>query len=68
MDERRYYCEHCGERILQTLYYQHKKKFYSVESKTWISSSEDDFKPQQQDDFCFPLDSESAIEPPEGQP
>ena len=55
----------CGERISRTLYYQHKKKFYFVESKTWITciSFEDGFKPQQQDDFCFlPLDSESAID------
>ena len=51
----------CGKRISQTLYYQHKK-FNSVQTKTWISSFEDDFK-QQQDDFCFPLNAEFALSP-----
>ena len=35
----------CGERISRALlYYRHKKTFYSVETKTWISSFKDDFK------------------------
>ena len=30
-----YLCEHCDQHISKTLYYQHKKFFYSADSGTW---------------------------------
>ena len=35
MENRFYYCEHCGEKVSKTLYYQHKKLYYTVDSQQW---------------------------------
>lgn len=31
----RFYCEHCGEKVSKTLYYQHKKLYYTAEKQQW---------------------------------
>lgn len=33
--EKRFHCDHCGEKISKSLYYEHKKIYYSPTSKTW---------------------------------
>lgn len=47
--EKRFHCGHCGEKISKTLYYQHKKLYYSSSTNTWSS---DRYK-----DDCVPASS-----------
>ena len=54
-------CGHCGEKISRTLYYQHKKLYYSTATKTW--KKRDDLVKwpdlEQYDEFTF-SDTESG--------
>ena len=34
-----YWCEHCKEFVSKTLYYQHKKKYYSTQTHTWSNGN-----------------------------
>ena len=38
MDRKRrnYRCEHCGERLSKTVYYQHKKLYYNKSTRRWL--------------------------------
>ena len=36
--KRRYYCQHCGEYILKTLFYQHKRLYFDSRSRKWQNS------------------------------
>ena len=62
-DNSRFYCEHCGEKISKTLYYLHKKLYYSVDTNMWqkITNSADDQQcnDAECDEFTF-SDSEST--------
>ena len=33
---RSYHCEHCGEEVSKTVYYQHKKSYYDKTTETWM--------------------------------
>ena len=35
MRSSKYLCGHCDQRISKTLYYEHKKIFYSQETRAW---------------------------------
>ena len=39
--DKRFHCEHCGEKVSKTLYYQHKRLYYSSSSNTWKSKDPD---------------------------
>lgn len=58
--EKRFHCGHCGEKISKSLYFEHKRLYYSSHSNTWdevqVTKREEPFE-----DFTF-SDSE-----PEGQ-
>jgi hypothetical protein len=38
--EKRFHCGHCGEKISKTLYYQHKKLYYSSSTNSWSSDND----------------------------
>ena len=43
-DRRRrdYRCEHCGEQLSKTVYYQHKKLYYKKSTRTWLQGGASD--------------------------
>ena len=40
MSEKRFHCGHCGEKVSKTLYYQHKRLYYSSAFNTWRSADD----------------------------
>ena len=36
--DKRFHCDHCGEKISKTLYYQHKRLYYSSSTNSWRKS------------------------------
>lgn len=38
--EKRFHCGHCNEKISRTLYFQHKKLYYSASENTWKKSGD----------------------------
>lgn len=59
----RFYCEHCGEKISKTLYYQHKGLYYSTATRMWqkaLAANSDDERAICEDEFKF-SDTESII-------
>ena len=38
--DKRFHCQHCGEKVSKTLYYQHKRLYYSSASNTWRSNQD----------------------------
>ena len=59
----KYLCGHCNQKISKTLYYQHKKLFYSASTKSWkkeikgITQRKEVNSPEPQD-FRFSDDEE----------
>ena len=58
-----YHCDHCGEKVSKTVYYQHKKLYYDKTSETWMqqedtSSATTDVNTM--NDFCFSDDSDDV--------
>ena len=58
--DKRFHCEHCGEKVSKTLYYQHKRLYYSSSSNTWKRRDDTDGASEAQrpgcvirEDFCF---------------
>ena len=50
MDRRRskrrsYHCQHCGEKVSKTWYYEHKKAYYNKDAGAWIPSGACDTNP-----------------------
>jgi len=37
--EKRFHCGHCGEKVSKTLYYQHKRLYYSSATNSWSRSA-----------------------------
>ena len=56
---RSYHCEHCGEKVSKTVYYQHKKLYYDKTTGIWKRQESCDTPPGGTDrdtlmnDFCF---------------
>ena len=52
MDNKRFHCGHCNEKVSKTLYYQHKKLYYSCTDKVWskTTSPDVDGEPSQTED------------------
>lgn len=70
VDRRRFYCEHCGEKISKTLYYQHKRLYYSYDRQEWelskkVVGSEMTNSRSRSPDFIF---SEDDTEPDDTEP
>lgn len=49
--EKRYHCGHCNEKVSRTLYFQHKKLYYSASEKTWKTGGEEGEKESKKVDF-----------------
>lgn len=49
---KRFHCGHCNEKVSKTLYYQHKKLYYSSADKSWTqaTSPDSDEEPSQTED------------------
>ena len=63
MSEKRFHCQHCGEKISKTLYYQHKKKYYCLRTGSWKRDSSETSRQDPEAefaDFTF-SDSESEV-------
>lgn len=66
--EKRFHCQHCGEKISKTLYYQHKEKYYSPATQTWSRDAKRqvlEFERQQDDDdedFTFSDSADSMLQ------
>ena len=41
-ENNRFYCEHCGEKISKTLYYLHKRLYYSTATRIWQKATDSD--------------------------
>lgn len=54
-EEKRFHCDHCGEKISKSLYFEHKKLYYSRTSNTWdkISAPSPEIG-ESYEDFSFP--------------
>ena len=62
--EGRFYCEHCGEKVSKTLYYQHKKLYYTVDKQQWEKNSDEvshGVASKEDEDFTF-SDHEESFE------
>lgn len=51
--EKRFHCDHCGEKISRSLYFEHKRLFYSSVSNTWDKESLPVDKKEPIQDFSF---------------
>lgn len=51
--ENRFYCDHCGEKVSKTLYYQHKKLYYSAATGTWKKRDDIVAHDTNDDEFTF---------------
>lgn len=64
MMENRFYCEHCGEKVSKTLYYQHKKLYYTVDKQQWKKTPDEEAHHEainEDEDFTF-SDHEDSLE------
>ena len=66
--EKRFHCQHCNKKISKTLYYQHKKGYYSSATSSWVTHDDETGKTsashtscEDQSDFTF-SDSSSSNE------
>jgi hypothetical protein len=51
-----YLCEHCGEKVSKTVYYQHKKLYYDKTTETWMRQETSSVATDDTvfvNDFCF---------------
>ena len=53
LGEKRFHCDHCGEKISRSLYFEHKKLYYSSTSNTWKKELFPK-RTEQFEDFIFP--------------
>lgn len=55
MDNKRFHCQHCNEKISKTLYFEHKKLYYSVATREWqcVTQRSDPDGEDEDNDFCF---------------
>ena len=66
--ESRFFCGHCGEKISRSLYFQHKKLYYTPESQQWERTLQNEHD-SVQEDFTFsdneqedPIDGQESME------
>ncbi len=63
MMENRFYCEHCGEKVSKTLYYQHKKLYYTADRQHWERKTNDEsFHLASEEDFTFSDHEDNIME------
>ena len=64
--ESRFYCEHCGEKVSKTLYYQHKKLYYVANKQQWKRTAADEevshHSASEDEDFTFSDQEDSNME------
>ena len=61
----RFYCEHCGEKVSKTLYYQHKKLYYTAEKQHWEQEvALSHASASEEEDFTFSDEEEKIDEDP----
>lgn len=62
--EKRFHCEHCGEKISRSLYFEHKRLYYSSTSGTWKKElfTANAAAEQQFEDFVFPEHEEDTLQ------
>ena len=57
-----YHCDHCGEKVSKTVYYQHKKMYYDKTTEIWTQREDTSSATKDVDtvmnDFCFSDDSD----------
>lgn len=62
--DNRFYCEHCGEKVSKTFYYQHKKLYYTADKQQWERNLADEevsyHSSSEEEDFTF-SDNEDSI-------
>lgn len=66
MEKKRFHCDHCGEKISKSLYFDHKRLYYSPASNTWKKITKGDMESQIFQDFDFADSSYEAESGPGG--
>ena len=51
--EKRFHCGHCSQKISKTLYYEHKKLYYSTVENVWVKKTKIDSTNDLQEEFDF---------------